>query len=150
MTVTCPCCEFRFTPNGKTSRSVPQHRRIFGLIRAAHFHWPEMHDLQFKDEISLRKWLVMKAGWRDIASETDIGAMPAGMVIGIAKAALAAAGGHAVPVVHKGKLIIWVPRSIAFDKLDHLEACKLFDAIAVVIEQETGLKAEQLLTEKAA
>ena len=54
---------------------------------------------------------------------------------------------YAVPVVHRGKLVIWVPRSIAFAKLDHHEACRLFDAVAVVIEQETGLRDEELLRE---
>jgi hypothetical protein len=150
MTIECPCCEYRWNPQAKRPRSVPQHKRLFALIRAAHFHWPETTSMQFTSVKNFRKWLTMKAGWRDIASETDVHGMPDNIVLVIAKAAFAAAKSYAVPVVHKGRLIIWVPRSIAFDKMDHEEACKLCDAVAVVIEQETGLRPEELLTEKAA
>lgn len=148
---TCPVCETKFDPvKGSKPRSTDQHRRFFGLCRAAFFHWPEGHGVQFSSEEECRKWLTMRSGWRDVAARIPISGMNPERLKVFAEAAFKAAGAHAVPVVHKGELVIWVPRSIKFASMPHLEFCALSDAIAVTIEQETGLKAENLLSEKAA
>jgi hypothetical protein len=148
--IECPFCETKYAEKHKTGRSLPQHKRYFALLRAAFAHAPESVSSQYANEYEFRKMMEMKAGWRTIAARIPVSGMNPDKLRFIAEAAFKAAGTHAVPVVHKGELVIFTPRSIAFDKLEHLEACRLFDAVAVVIEQETGLKADQLLSEKAA
>lgn len=147
----CPYCESALPDPAKVStpRSLNQHRRFFGLVRAAHFHWPETHPMQFTSEQDLRKWLTAKAGWRDIAARIPITSMNPDRLKWIAEAAFKAAGADAFPQVHKGELIIWVPRSIRFDRMPHLEFCTLSDAVEHVIHQETGLRADDLLKESA-
>ena len=68
------------------------------------------------------------------------------------EAAIRASGSYAVPVMHGGDLVVFVPKSISFGKLSHLAACALFDGVAAVIEAEIGIPADRLLqeTEKAA
>jgi hypothetical protein len=149
--ITCPCCETKIDPAKATKpRSTPQHRRYFAMVKAAFFHWPESHFVQFADETECRKWLQMRAGWRDIAARLPITGMQPDRLKMFAEAAFKAAGTHAVPVVHKGELVIWVPRSIRFDRMPHQEFCALSDAVGAVIEQEAGLRTDQLLSEAIA
>ena len=67
----------------------------------------------------------------------------------LAQAAIAGAGSYARPVIHNGELIVWRPKSIAFAKMPHLEFCALSDAVAEVIEAETGIKVEEMMREAA-
>lgn len=151
MKVTCPCCETSFDPEkSKTARSTPQHRRFFALCRQAFFHWPESNKHQFTDENECRKWLQMRSGWRDIAARIPVVGLNMDRLVVIIEAAFKAVGVTAVLVGYKGDLIIWTPQSIAYAKMEHSEFCKLNDAVETTIEQEVGVKVEQLLTEKAA
>lgn len=92
----------------------------------------------------------MKAGYRDIAAQIPLIGMPRDKALMIVEAAIRAAGSNAVPILHKDKLVIFKPRSISYASLPHLQACSLFDSVQTVLEQESGIKAETLLTEKAA
>lgn len=44
-------------------------------------------------------------------------------------------------------LAVFIPKSIAFEKLEHKAACNLFDEVAAVVEAEVGMSAETLLRE---
>ena len=142
---TCPVCDTPIEATMGRPRSYEQHKRYFALIRQAFFHWPETHPWQFANEAELRAWLQIKAGWRELASRTPVIGMRPEAARTVAEAAIRAAGAYAVPVVQGSDLVIWKPKSISYRSLPHLEACRLFDAVAVVIEQEAGLSAEQLL-----
>lgn len=128
----------------KQTRSLAQHKRLFGLIRAAYMHWPEAHDFYPSNEDHLRKYLTTKAGHYTVQT-VEFGHMPHGTIKSIAEAAIAAAGAYAFCKAVSGKLIIYTPNSIAFDKLTHRAACRLFDEIGAVIETEIGIKADELL-----
>lgn len=142
----CPNCgtvlESRDVP-----RSVPQHRRYFGLIRAIFHHWPEAHERQFASEEECRKWLQMKAGHREVGASIPLTGMSKERAMLLAEAAIRAAGSYAVPVLHGDTLVIWRPKSISFDKLSHKAACRLFDEVSEVIRAETGIDPDQLLIE---
>ena len=135
----------------KAVRSLPQHRRLFGLIRAAHMHWPEAHDFQPLSEEHLRKWLLAKAGHHTVKTMT-LSDMTSGEAIALLEAAFHAAGAYSFVKGTAGKVHIFTPKSIAFEKLHHKAACLLFDEIGAVIELELGIKADDLLrqTEAAA
>lgn len=142
----CACCGCDVDGNDKP-RSLPQLRRFFALIRAAHHHWPETCEHQFSSDEELRKYLTMAAGWRDVAARIPLVGVPADLTKMIVRQAFAAAGTHAWPVIHHGELVIWVPRSIAFHSMGPAEFSQLSDAVAVVIKDLTGLDAETLMRE---
>tara|TARA_R110000772_G_scaffold25515_1_gene66461 strand:- start:3572 stop:3937 length:366 start_codon:yes stop_codon:yes gene_type:complete len=62
MTVTCPACSFRFNETAKADRSTPEHRRYFGMIKAAFDNWPIKHQFQPLDSAALRIFLQCRAG----------------------------------------------------------------------------------------
>jgi hypothetical protein len=145
-----PCHVCGFYPehvDGKP-RSLPHHRRYFSLISAVFHHWPESHGRQFADREELRAWLQMKAGWREVAAQIPIVGLPRERVKLIVEASIRAAGSYAEPVLHKDTLVIFRPKSIAFDKMRHLDFCALSDAVENVIRSETGLDPEQVLHEQ--
>lgn len=143
----CPVCDFAADAFSGKPRSIDQHRRFFGLMRALLHHWPETHPRQFADEHELRTWLTMKAGHREIAAQIPLAGVPREKVAVIVEAALRAAGSYALPIVHHNDLVVFKPKSIAFSKLSHLDFCALSDAVDAVIRQETGLDPDQVLRE---
>ena len=145
MTRHCPGCGIVIDDKPSKPRSIDQHRRYFSVIRAIYQHWPESHDVQFSSETECRKWLQMKAGWREVAATIPLANVKPDVAVMLATAAMRAAGAHAVAVAHKGNLVIWRPQSIRFDKMQHQEFCRLNDEVEAVIESETGLKVDELL-----
>lgn len=145
--VACPNCTATFDLNriGKP-RSVDQHRRFFSICKAAFLHWPDDHERQFADAEDARKWLTMKAGYRELAAQIPLRNVKPNMAIMLCEAAMRAAGAHAVAVAHKGNICIWTPRSIRFDKMSHMEFCKLNDDVADVVKAEIGITADELLS----
>jgi len=153
----CPHCGGLFQPSGK-KRSTPQHRRYYAMIKAAYHHWPEGHDFQPDSEEHLRKWLQVSAGYRE---HTDIPVAFAEDQPGVTKlaalaieAAIMAADGYAFVRPHPdgGMVRVYRSKSISFDKLGHLEACALFDAVAEIIAAAIGRPVDEIMkqTEQAA
>ena len=144
--VTCPVCDTKLPLKGKP-RSYDQHKRFFAMCEAAFQHWPEAHEEQFSNAEDCRKYLTMKAGWRDIASKVTLTGIREDKAILLATAVLSGLPKNigARPVLHKGQLIVWVPRSISYASMPHLELCALSDAVAEVIEAETGIKIEEMM-----
>lgn len=58
----CPACSYEWRGDQKR-RSIPQHRRYFGMIRAAYENWPEGHPLKPIDAEQVRWYLQLRAGW---------------------------------------------------------------------------------------
>lgn len=144
----CPHCgvELEAKPKAKP-RSVPQHRRYFGLVRAAFTHWPETHRFQPLTEERLRKWLQARAGHAIITS-IDLAPMSKEEAVSAIAAALIAAAlkdEHYFTHQNGGTFHVIRSKSIAFDELPHLAACALFDAVAEVIEAETGLEVAKIM-----
>ena len=131
-------------------RSVPQMRRYWAMIRAYWHHWPETAERQFESPEHMRKWLQMRAGHREVAVSMDLDGATKDAALLIAEAAIRATGEYAVPVLHGDALVIWRPKSIAFSRLGHSEACKLFDDVAAVAEEVTGLRADDVMRETEA
>jgi len=151
--ITCPECGSVFSSKAKGKpRSLEQHRRYFALMRAAFEHWPETHPRQFGDAEECRKYLQMKAGYREIAAQIPLVGMNREKVLTVVEAAVRAAGSYAVPVLHGDTMVIFKPKSIAFRALPHQAFCALNNAVDEVIFAEIGIKADDLLreTEQAA
>ena len=99
------------------SRSSPQHRRFFALIKAAFKHWPESHEVQPGSEEGLRDYLQIKAGF-----------------------------GIPHKIVKGDTTYIWFEhKSIAFDKMPQHEFHRLSSKVELIIEQTLGVNADKLL-----
>jgi hypothetical protein len=117
------------------------------MVKAAFHHWPETSERQFASEEECRKYLQMKAGHREIGATIPLVGIGKERAMMLVEAGIRAAGSYAVPVIHGDTLVVFRPLSIAFGKLDHTTACRLFDDVAEVIRNETGIDPEQLLKE---
>ena len=141
----CPHCgsEIEQKKRGKP-RSVPQHKRFFALIRAAHSHWPSTHRFQPMSDDHLRRWLQAKAGYVNVRTVDTTG-----MDVESAVTAIAAELASAHPMHFTSKVgarfHIVESKSIDFNTLPHLAACALFDAVADTIKSETGLDADAIM-----
>ncbi len=142
----CPACGFLL----KEPRSLAQHRRFFGLIKALFMHWPETHERQFSSEEELRKWLIMAAGWKEVGASIPLTGMNKERAMLLAEAAIRAVGSYAMPVINGDVLVIFRPKSIAFDKMGHKEFCLLNEAVDEIIKAETGFDPDILLKEHEA
>ena len=145
-TMSCPHCGVEIEePKAGKPRSVPQHRRYWALVRAAYNHWPSKHRFTPMSEDHLRKWLQVQAGHR-IVETLDMD----GMALDVALASVAAQITKSGPMAfHESvgtRFYSIVSASIDFDSLPHLAACALFDAVAEVIEAETGLRCDDMIT----
>ena len=101
----------------KKPRSSPQHRRLFALIKAAHKHWPESHEVQCATANGLREYLQIKAGF-GIPHEIRRG----------------------------NRTYIWFEhQSIAFDKMPQDEFAVLNEKVTAIIEKVLDVSADQLL-----
>ncbi len=130
-------------------RSLDQHRRFFGLMKAVFHHWPDDHPFRPSNADHLRAWLTVRAGYHTVntfVSTDDTTEMARMMPIVIATMT----GKFSWCRAHGNELHVCVPQSIAFDKMEHAAFCKLNDDVDEVIRVETGLDPEKLLGETEA
>ncbi len=141
----CPHCG---TEIGEIKRrSIPDHRRLFALIKQAFDNWPEAHEFTPESPEHLRAWLTCKAGWRkstpiQFGSKTDQSLMVLAMT-----AAIKAAGGNAFVTPHGTGVAVIAPRSMCFKGMGQQEFGLLRDAITDIIRAETGIDAESVSRE---
>jgi hypothetical protein len=132
-------------------RSTKDHRRLFGLISAAFHQWPEANDFQPEDSEQLRSWLLCKAGFceKTPIECPDADAMPgiAQLIALACESVMRAANGRGFIRVHGDRIVVFTPRSIAWDKLDQKAFNDIRDRVTGVIESELNIKAETLLKE---
>lgn len=142
----CPTCgEDVYHPEQK--RSLPHLRRYMKLIRETFKHWPEKHVRQFTNVKELRAWLQMKAGHRELVADLPIVGLNKERATILVEAAIRASGSYALPIAHGDSIAIFRPKSVAFDKLGHMEAVGVFNAVEDVIRNETGIEPEQIMRE---
>lgn len=145
--IVCPDCGSVIGPGGRKPRSVPHHRRFFGLISAALAHWPENHERQFTSAEELRAYLLLKAGHRSTGASIPLSGMQKERALLLVEAAIRGAGSYAMPVLQGDTLVIFTPKSIAFHALGHQAFTALNNDVEALIEQEIGVSADQLLRE---
>jgi hypothetical protein len=135
----------------KAQRSSADHRRLFGLISAAFHQWPEANDFQPEDAEQLRSWLLCKAGFceKTPIECPDADAMPgiAQLIALACESVMRAANGRGFIRVHGDRIVVFTPRSIAWEKLDQHAFNDVRDRVTGVIEAEMNIKAETLLKE---
>lgn len=152
----CPNCGFPLAEHAR-ARSPQDHRRFFAMIHATFHHWPENHpEFQPDSAEHLRAWLLCKAGYREVTTIPVEFAEDQPAVLRLvalaAEGAVKAAKGYAFIRPHGSALAVFSAKSIAWDKLDQSQFHDIRNEVEAVIEEETGLKAADLLkqTEAAA
>ena len=136
--IECPVCAYTWVP-GK-ERSVPQHRRFFGIVSWAFDNWPETHPFQFASVHKLRKWLIVKAGYFKVKGRIPLDGIDPTEIVVTAHAIMQAADTDAVLALEDREMHVLVADSIRFDKMGPKEFGDLCEAVCLVIEKETGLQ----------
>ena len=139
--MTCPHC---------SKRSSPQHRRFFGVIKAAFEHWPVQFG-EFQPECSehLRAWLLTKSGHRNV-HEIEMSEQVTDKTYLLLESVMRAAGAYGWIREYKGKVYVMSAKSIAHNKLGHKDACRVFEAVEAEICDILGIEScDQLLDEQA-
>jgi hypothetical protein len=136
--------------SGPKVRSPADHRRFFGVIRAAYLHWPENHEFQPEDPEHLRAWLLCRAGYKsvtDIPFEENWPDAMRRLATLAAEAALKAAKSHAFIRPFNGGLYVFTPKSLNWETLGQKEFALVRESVEEVIKCETGREASELLRE---
>jgi hypothetical protein len=135
---------------GPKVRSPADHRRFFGVIRAAYLHWPENHPWQPEDPEHLRAWLLCRAGYKSV---TEIPCPPdsppavAKLATLAAEAAIKAAKTFGFVRPQGDALYVFAPKSLAWESLGQKEFSQVRESVEEVIKCETGKEASELLRE---
>jgi hypothetical protein len=135
---------------GPKVRSPADHRRFFGVIRAAYLHWPESHEFQPEDPEHLRAWLLCRAGYKSVTEIPFEESWPEAMqrlAMLTAEQVLRAAKSHAFVRPHPGGLFVFSPKSLAWESLGQKEFGQIRESVEEVIKCETGREASELLRE---
>ncbi len=153
------------------SRSVPQHRRYFAMIKAVYDQWPESHSFQPVDREHLRLWLQCRAGYYTVADVpvpdlSDINAkVPERLraflppedywrqhFMAVAKGVVSVitrlrTRGYVFIRSGPDGVKVFQPKSINFHTIGPSEFGRLKDAVTDAIWNETNLDADQVLRE---
>ena len=142
----CPeCgCLFRIKNRGKP-RSVPQHRRFFGLVKAAFANWPERHKFQPRTAEELRAWLLYQAGHCEVVKTVRCETVEPRNLAAVFEASFRAARAHCFVEVQGNTVRIIAPHSTAFEKLPHMHAVTIYSLIQDFVTDIFGVPADQLL-----
>ena len=128
------------------ARSNPDHKRFFGLIKAAFEHWPEGFEFRPDNAEHLRAYLLCRARYR---TTTMIEVDEPAKAVFVIEVAFRAAGAYAFVRPYGDGLAIHAPKSIKWETLPQKQFNDIRDSVTGIIEDVVGASAEQLLTERA-
>lgn len=152
MRVSCPNCATTFDAKAPPKpRSVEEHRRFFGIIRAAFRNWPESHLFQPKDEHHLRAWLICEAGplYTEIETITLPDAPPAliATMMAFIERLLDADPRFKRGVWRGSTLTITRPKSLRFDKMKQGDFHELNERVSETVSRILQVTIKELLGE---
>lgn len=144
--ICCPDCGSVFRLKRRAPRrSVPQHRRFFGLVKTAFEQWPEAYPFQPKDAEHLRAWLLIHAGHSRVAQSIRCQDSDPARLTAVLRASFSAAKAHAFVEVNGDLVQVIVPHSVAFEKLPHAAACTIMTAVDEIVQNVIGITSDELL-----
>lgn len=133
-------------------RSSPHHRLFFAALQAAYDNWPEDHTEQFANKEELRGWLLCKAGYHDCIKleldHPDYASKCAEMFSVFIEKAF----GHRAIFFksHSSLLVGFVPKSIAWDKMEQSEFTELTKKVSDVLNAECNMSLDDFKRGQAA
>lgn len=150
--VACPNCGVEFDARKPHKpRSVDEHRRFFGIVRAAFENWPEDHSFQPETPEHLRAWLICQAGplYRTIEEITVPDAAPqiVAAMMAIVETLIAREDGFKFSRWKGFKLTIFRPKSLRFDKMKHGDFHELNERVSETVSAALGITIKELLGE---
>lgn len=150
--VACPYCASEFDAvDPARHRSTLEHRRFFGMIRAAFDNWPEDHEFQPETAEHLRAWLICEASplYRTVETISLDGApheFVAAMMV-IIDGLLEREDGFKFCHWRGHRATITRPKSIRFDRMKHGDFHALSEIVAEVIVSALRITIKELLGE---
>lgn len=137
-------------------RSLADHRRFFGLVRAAFMNWPEAAPFQPSTEEALRGYLLVEANHYDVefiaypeSSTPEIKKLFR-LAVEATHTACTRGRSYSDTRVSAGGIEIRTPKSIDFRSVGQKAFGPIREAVEHIIETAIGVKCEQLLKERAA
>jgi hypothetical protein len=134
----------------KQGRKLRPHNFMMAIIDRAFEHWPSGHRFPAQNPDHLRAWLLVHARHFTIFGETVRKLTNPLIMVGFMQEAMSrtmAAGGYSFTVERHGSIAVYIPKSIAFAKIDECEIRPIREAVFEIIEIETGLKIDDLRRE---
>ena len=129
-------------------RSVIQHNRFFGLVKALYSHWPEKLEFQPDNEDHLRAYLLVKAKHRSIKEfhpESDGVSAEFARMIPIITALML--NRYCWAWSEGDTIKVCAPLTTNFKDMKHEDACKVYDAVDAYLNS-IGIDPERLLKEQ--
>jgi hypothetical protein len=134
----------------KQGRKLRPHNFMMAIIDRAFENWPHNHRFTPANPEHLRAWLLVHARHFTVFGETVRRLTNPLAMVDFMQGAMArtmAAGGYSFTVEQHGSIAVYIPKSIAFAKMDEGEIRPIREAVFEIIEIETGLKIEDLRRE---
>lgn len=140
-------------------RSLPQHRRLFGVIREAFKQWPHAHEFTPETAEHLRAYLICAAGEEfrechrvDLPDDPDITPRVARLFATACEAVMSQVRErHRYSFIRTQEggtgVAVYVPLSISFEAMPH----KTFDQLSSKVDEVlrvAGLNPDQLYAEE--
>lgn len=139
MTDVCKSCPHK-------SRSVPDHRRLYALIKAAYEHWPDTAAFKPANSEHLRSWLICAAGpdFRRVNTFDVSGVDDAtrALIVDVMRDDNTH-GGLRGDILYKVQ-----PVSMKFERMNQRDFAAMREGIEEVIENTLGVTCDELLREK--
>lgn len=139
----CPTCGAKT----KNIRSPEQHKRYFAVLAAAYYYWPETHAKQFGNKDEFRYWIQMEAGHREARARVSLKGKRRKDALLVAEATISGLKGYSVPEIVGSDLVIYGPKSIAYENLGQAKFSELNNEVDGILQIAMGLTGEQLLNE---
>lgn len=144
----CPGCGLSFAHK---KRSLSHHRLFFAAVSAAFDNWPLEHRFLPSCEEHLRAWLLVQVGHHNVIGQNLIDQGDIFRVVDFTERLLTAVrqfGGYGfVEIASRKSIIVKYPKSIAYRELDQKAFAPIAEAVFQIIEEETGIKIENLKRE---
>ncbi len=128
-------------------RSLDQHKRFFGVIRALFNQWPEAHGFQPDNEEHLRAYVLVKSGHRSVKSFyvlNDEEASDFARLLPMVTAVML--NRYCWAWAQGDELRVAAPLTTNFKDMSHKEACAVYDKADEFI-RSIGFDPDQLLKE---
>lgn len=142
----CPACGVII--HQEPPRSVAQNARYHAMLAAYYDNWPESNERQFTDRKDFRIWAQMSAGYRTIGAQIPLAGVSKEIAKFLVETGIRGSGAHAMTEFQGTTLVIYKPRSIAFDKMGHTTFTRLVDDVTGFLEKETGFSVEKLFPDR--
>lgn len=126
----------------RSVRNAARHRLFFAVLRPAFVQWPEAHPFRPLNPEHLRSWLLVQAGWCDVAELTLVSSAFASTVGRVLQYFMSDT--RVFFEVRGARVRKLTPKSIAFNACREVQFEQILQQCIDIIETVTGSSIDQL------